>query len=93
MKGAMFVKISSKISPNSTRFSVNMERVQRYQESKWKKKEKKNVIHSTPRGAILKNEGTLKGTVYLHFKLVVEEVVLKNTVEIFSITMQEETVL
>ena len=51
------------------------------------------MIHSTPRSAILKNEDTLKETVYLRLKLVVEEKVLKNTVETFSVTIQEETVL
>ena len=51
------------------------------------------MIHSTPRSDILNNEDTLKETVYLRLKLVVEEEVLKNTVETFSLTMQEETVL
>ena len=51
------------------------------------------MIHSTQRSAILKNEDTLKETVYLRLKLVVEEEVLKNTVETFSVTIQEETVL
>ena len=51
------------------------------------------MTHITPRSAILKNKDTLKETVYLRMKSVVDEEVLKNTVETFSLTIQEETVL
>ena len=51
------------------------------------------MIYSSPRSAILKNEDTPKETVYLGSKLVGEKESLKNTVETFSVTMQEEKVL
>ena len=51
------------------------------------------MIYSSPRSAILKNDDSSKETVYLRSKLVVEEEILKNTVETFSFTMQEEKVL
>ena len=92
MEGAMLVKISSQISPNSTRFGVNMElsaKDTRFGNNLGKN----NVIYSSPRSAILKNEDTSKETVYLRLKLVVEEESLKNTVETFSVTMHEEKVL
>ena len=88
----MLVKISSQISPNSTRFGVNMElstKDTRFNSNLGKN----NVIYSIPRSAILKNEDTSKEKVYLHSKLVVEEESLKSTVETFLVTMHEEKVL
>ena len=92
MEGAMLVKISSQISPNSTRFGVNME---------LSAKDTRfgndlgggNVINNSPRSAILKNDDTSKESVSLRSKLVGEEESLKNTVETFSVTMREEKVL
>ena len=54
---------------------------------------KHNVIYSSPRSTIIKNEDTVKETVYLRSKLVVEEESLKNTVETFSVDMHEERFL
>jgi hypothetical protein len=51
------------------------------------------VIYNSSRSVTIKNEDTSKETVYLCLKLIVEEEILKNTVETFSVTMQEEKVL
>ena len=88
----MLVKISSLISPYSIRFGVNIELSEK--DTRFGNTlGKHNVIYSSPRSAILKNEDTSKETVYLRSKLVVEEESLKNTVETFSVTMHEEKVL
>ena len=91
MEGAMLVKISSQISPK-TRFGFNMELSAIYTRF-GNNLGKNNVIYSSPRSVILKNEDTSKETVYLRLKLVVEEESLKNTVETFSVTMHEKKVL
>ena len=92
MEVAMLVKISSQISPNSTRFGVNME-LSAKDTRRVNNLGKNNVIYSSPRSVIIKNEDTSKETVYLCLKLIVEEEILKNTIETFSVTMQEEKVL
>ena len=51
---------------------------------------KNNVIYSSSRSVIIKNEDTSIETVYLCLKLVVEKEILTNTVEKFSVIMQEE---
>ena len=88
----MLVKISSQISPNATRFGLNME-LSAKDTRRVNNLGKNNVIYSSPRSAILRNEDTLKETVYLCLKLVVNEDILKNMFETFSVTMQEEKVL
>ena len=92
MEGAILVKkISSQISPNSTKFGVNMELSAKHTRRVNKLGKKCDLQH--PRNAIPRNEDTLKETVYLCLKLVVDEDFLKNMFESFSVTMQEEKVL
>ena len=88
----MLVKISSQISPNSTRFGVNMELSEKDTRFGNNLKEK-NLTYSSPRSAILKNEDTSKEKVNLHTKLVLEEESHKRTVETFSVTRHEKKVL
>ena len=92
MEGVMFVKISSQISPNTTKFGVNIE-LSSKDTRIVNNLGKNNVIYSSPRSAILRNEDTLKETVYLCLKLVVDGGILKNMFETFSVTIQEEKVL
>ena len=86
------VKISSHISANSTRLGVNME-LSAKDTRRMNNLGKNNVIYSSEKSAILKNEDTSKETVYVSLKLVLEEEILKNIVETFSVNMQEEKVL
>ena len=78
----MLVKISSQISPNATRFGLNME-LSAKDTRRVNNLGKNNVIYSSPRIAIPINEDTLKETVYLCLKLVVDEDILKNMFETF----------
>ena len=88
----MLVRISSQIYPNSTRFGVNME-LSAKDTRRVNNLGKNNMIYSSPRSVIIKNEDISKETVYLCLKLIVEEEILKNTIKTFSVTMQEEKVL
>ena len=89
MEGAMLVRISSQISPNSTRFGVNKE-LSAKDTRRVNNLGKNNVIYSGSRSVIIKYEDTTKETVYLCLKLIVEEETLKNTVETLSVAVQEE---
>ena len=53
---------------------------------------KNYVIYSSEKSAIIKNEDTSKETVYVSLKLVLEEEIPKNTVETFSVNMQEQKI-
>ena len=55
----MLLKIFSQISPNSTKFSVNME-LSSKDTRRVNNLGKNNVIYSSPRSAILRNDNTLK---------------------------------
>ena len=69
MEGAMLVRISSQICPTSTRFGVNME-LSTKDTRRVNNLGKNNVIYSSPRSVIIKNEDISKETVYLRLKLV-----------------------
>ena len=85
----MLVRISSQISPNAPRFGVNKE-LSVKKTKRVNNLGKNNVIYSSSRSVITKHEDTKKETVYLCLKLIVEEETLKNTVETFSVAMQEK---
>ena len=59
MEGAMLVKISSQISPNSTKFGGNME-LSSKDTRRVNTLGKNNVIYSSQRSAIPRNEDNLK---------------------------------